>query len=151
MTMTEKVAYLKGLAEELGLDASKKETRVINAIIDVLEEMSASVTDCEDDIISLGEEVDELSESVSELEDVVYGDEDDEDDEDDDDEDDDSFEFTCPQCGEKLYLDVEAFEAGSVTCKACGRVVEFEIVDSCGCEDCESCLDDEDPDVKPEV
>jgi len=155
MTMTEKVAYLKGLMAGLELDETKKETKVFNAILDVLSEMAASVTDCEDDIISLGEEVDELTESVSDLEDEVYDEEDDDDcccgDDDDDDcdcdccdcgdcdDDDETFEFTCPDCGEKLFLDEEVLEAGCVKCKACGREIEFEIVDDCGCEDCCDC------------
>ena len=158
MTITEKVAYVKGLVAGLELDGSKKETKVILAMLDVLDEMAASVTDCEDDIISLGEEVDTLSESVSDLEDTVYlDDEDDEDDEDEDDEDEDGieeddgepfemdaedtdfFEFTCPECGEKMYLDEEILEQGSIKCKACGHEVSFEIVDEDGCEGCPGC------------
>ena len=34
MTNTEKVAYIRGLAEGLELDDSKKEVKVLNAIID---------------------------------------------------------------------------------------------------------------------
>ena len=157
MTITEKVAYVKGLVAGLELDGAKKETKVILAMLDVLDEMAASVSDCEDDIISLGEEVDALSESVSDLEDTVYTeDEDDEDDdedgidfEDDEDEDDepmeedvedtDFFEFTCPDCGEKIYLDESILEQGSIKCKACGREIEFEIVDEDGCEGCSGC------------
>ncbi len=167
MTITEKVAYVKGLVAGLELDGSKKETKVILAMLDVLDEMAASVTDCEDDIISLGEEVDTLSESVSDLEDTVYL-EDDEDDDDEDDEDGDGagddgdedegaietddgepyeadvedtdfFEFTCPKCGEKMYLDEEILERGSIKCKACGHEVSFEIVDEDGCEGCPGC------------
>ena len=154
MTISEKVAYLKGLVAGLELDETKKETKVFKAIIDVLDEVAASVTDCEDDIISMGEELDEITESVSDLEDSVYDDEDDDEDFDDDDDccccddddcdccdDDDTFEFTCPDCGEKLFLDEEVLEAGSIKCKACGREIEFEIVDDCGCEDCCDCDD----------
>ncbi len=155
MTITEKVAYVKGLVAGLELDETKKETKVILAMLDVLDEMALSVTDCEDDIISLGEEVDSMSESISDLEDTVY-DEDDEDEEDEDEDesededeeedDPDYFEFTCPDCGEKIYLDEEILDKGSVKCKACGRVVEFEIVDSCGCEDCCGCHDEDEKD-----
>ena len=34
MTITEKAAYLRGLAEGLELDASQKEVKVINAMLD---------------------------------------------------------------------------------------------------------------------
>lgn len=147
MTITEKVAYLKGLTEGLDLDDQKKETRVIRAMLDILDELASSLTDCEDDIISLGEEVDALSESVSDIEDLIYEDEDDDDEDsfgelrmldndDDDDDDETTFEFSCPDCGEKLFLDEEILEAGSLKCSACGRLIEFEIVDECGCDEC---------------
>ena len=35
MTVTEKAAYLKGLAEGLSLDPDKNETKLINAMIDL--------------------------------------------------------------------------------------------------------------------
>ena len=38
MTVTEKVSYLKGLAEGLGIDESEKNGKMIKAIIDVLED-----------------------------------------------------------------------------------------------------------------
>ena len=115
-------------------------------MLELLEVMAASLTDCEDDIISLGEEVDAISEDLADLEDDIYEDEDDEDEDDDecgcccgcdcDDEcdceecsEDDIFEFTCPDCGEKLFLDEEVLDAGEIKCAACGKVIEFEIVD----------------------
>ena len=36
MTVTEKVAYLKGLVEGLDFGKDEKETKVINAVLDVL-------------------------------------------------------------------------------------------------------------------
>ena len=40
MTVTEKVSYLKGLAEGLGIDENEKNGKVIKAIIDVLDDLS---------------------------------------------------------------------------------------------------------------
>ena len=39
MTVTEKVSYLKGLAEGLGIDENEKNGKVIKAIIDVLDDL----------------------------------------------------------------------------------------------------------------
>ncbi len=148
MTITEKVAYVKGLVAGLELDGSTKENKVILAMLDVLDEMASSLTDCEDDIISLGEEIDSLTESISDLEDAVYDEDEDEDDdedyedeydEDEDDDDSEFFQFTCPDCGEKIYLDEDILDKGTVKCKACGREISFEIVDEDGCEDCSAC------------
>ena len=48
MTNTEKVAYIRGLAEGLELDDSKKEVKVLNAIIDLLDDLAMSLADLED-------------------------------------------------------------------------------------------------------
>ena len=40
MEITEKVAYLKGLAEGMELDTEKKEGKLLAAIIDVLDDLS---------------------------------------------------------------------------------------------------------------
>ena len=50
MTVTEKVAYLKGLVEGLDFDADKKETKVINAVLDVLEDLALAVSDLDDEM-----------------------------------------------------------------------------------------------------
>ena len=142
MTLTEKVAYLKGLTQGLGLDEDKKETKVINAIIDILDDMALSLTDVEDDIISMGDELDAINEDLTALEDDFYEDEEDEDDEDDDDyeydDDEDFFEVTCPNCSEKIYVDDDVLDEGSVECPKCNKKLEFHVVDECDC-----CEDDE--------
>ena len=40
MTASEKVAYLKGLVEGLGIDKDKSEGKILNAVIDVLEDLA---------------------------------------------------------------------------------------------------------------
>ena len=45
MTVTEKVAYLKGLAQGLGMDADNKQDKLIAAIIDVLDDVALSLAD----------------------------------------------------------------------------------------------------------
>ena len=48
MNLTERIAYIRGLAEGLKLDESKDEVKVINAIIDLLEDMAYDVVEMED-------------------------------------------------------------------------------------------------------
>ena len=50
MTISEKVAYLKGLAEGLNLDTDSKEGKLIAAIIDVLDDMAEKFADVEEDV-----------------------------------------------------------------------------------------------------
>ena len=40
MSNLEKVSYIRGLAEGLELDGSKKEVKVLNAVIDLLDDMA---------------------------------------------------------------------------------------------------------------
>ena len=62
MTISEKVAYLKGLAEGLNLDTEKsKEGKLISVMIGILEELAMSVEDLEENALNLGEEIDVLS------------------------------------------------------------------------------------------
>ena len=131
MTSQEKVAYLKGLMAGLELEPDKKETKVLNAIADVL-----------DDIIDIGDQVDGIDEDLTSLEDDFY----DEEDDDEDEEDDDFFEIKCPNCGEELYIDGDILDEGALECPKCGRVIKFHPDCDCGCEHCESDCGDEDDD-----
>ena len=48
MEITEKVAYLKGLAEGLALDAeANKESKLIAAMIDILDDIALEIADME--------------------------------------------------------------------------------------------------------
>ena len=48
MEITEKVAYLKGLAEGLGLDGSTKEGKILSVMIDVLDDIALELQDLQD-------------------------------------------------------------------------------------------------------
>ena len=140
MTISEKVAYLKGLAEGLAIDTEKsKEGKLINVIIGILEEIGMSIEDLEENTVALGEEIDSISDDLSGLEEAVY--------EDDcccDDEDEDSFEVDCPNCKEPLEITDEDLEAGYIQCPSCKEKFAIDLSDECGCDDC--CDDEEDED-----
>ena len=144
MTITEKVAYLKGLMEGLELDTSSKEGKVLKAVVDVLDDMALSVTDIEDDLAELSDQVDEIDEDLSEVEDEGFGDADECCDCDDDDcdccdgDDDDFYEVTCSKCGETTYITGAILDEGKMECPNCGEELEFDVVvdedeDHCGC------------------
>jgi hypothetical protein len=131
MTLTEKAAYIKGLAEGLGLDESKPETKIINALIDIIDDLSLSVSDLEDELVLVGEQVDAVDEDLDALESYVYDDDDcDCDDCDcccDDCDEDEFFEVECPACGEVINVDEGILESGSIECPNCGENLEFDI------------------------
>lgn len=137
MTTSEKVAYLKGLTEGLGLEEDKKETKVIKTIIDVLDDMAMALEDVEGNVDLLSEQIDAVDEDLDLLESAVYDDEDDCDCGccDDDCGDEDMYEVECPSCGETIYLDESLIEEGSVQCPACGEELEFDLEDEEGDEE----------------
>ena len=135
MTITEKVAYLKGLADGLAIDTEKsKEGKLISVMIDILEEMGMSIEDLEENATALGEELDAVSDDLADVEEAVFGDED-EDDECCCDEDEDFFEVECPNCEQPLVIDGDVLEAGVIECPNCHSqfAVSDEDEDGCGC------------------
>ena len=125
MTISEKVAYLKGLAEGLNLDTEKsKEGKLISVMIGILEELAMSVEDLEENALNLGEEIDVLSDDLADVESIVY-----DEDEDSEDYDDDWFEVECPTCGETLVVDDKALADGEVECPECGSRYALELSD----------------------
>ena len=127
MTISEKVAYLKGLAEGLNLDTEKsKEGKLISVMIGILEEVGLSIEDLEENALALGEQIDVLSDDLADGESVVF--EDEEEDEDEEDED-DYFEVECPNCEEPLIIDDEALAAGEIQCPNCETRFSLDLSD----------------------
>ena len=147
MNITEKSAYIKGLAEGLGLDATKPETKVINALLDLVSDLSAKVAELEKETETLNDYIEEIDEDLGFVEDLVYDDDDDDDEDADDedefecdldcahcahpedcedeDEEDDEEGFRClmcPSCDEKIYFD-ESIDPSDLICPACGKSV----------------------------
>lgn len=131
MTISEKVAYLKGLAEGLNLDTEKsKEGKLISVMIGILEEVGLSIEDLEENAQALGEEIDVLSDDLADVESVVFEDEDEEDDEDEsEDYDDDWFEVECPTCEEPLIIDDKALADGFIQCPNCQSKFSLDLSD----------------------
>ena len=109
MTVAEKVSYIKGLAEGLGVDDSTKEGKVLAAIVDVLDDIALTLGDIDEELNDVADVMTDMEESVDCLEDVVYGDE-------EDDYDDDMYEVTCPNCGENLEFDLSCLEDEECDC-----------------------------------
>lgn len=114
MTISEKVAYLKGLADGLDLqEKPSKEGKLIAKIIDILEDVGFAVEDLEVEVEALTDEVESVAEDLSDVETMVFEDWEDEDDEDacgggcccSSLDDDDFFEIECPSCGEDIVID----------------------------------------------
>ena len=130
--MGEKVAYLKGLAEGLGVTAESEQGKLMLAMIEALEAFAEKNAEMEARLSELEEYVGEIDDDVSDLEEALFSedDDDDEDDyEDEDDEDDDEdmdalIEYECPHCGTVIFFDEEAFDMEEEhLCPNCHRKV----------------------------
>ena len=139
MTLSEKVAYLKGVAAGLDFDPEKSsEGKLIAVMMDILEHIAINTEDQDDSIQGLADQLDDVSDSLAMLEDYVYSEEfdfDEDDDEDCDDaeealaalEEDGFFELECPNCTDTLMVDKGVLDSGHVTCPGCGQEFEIEL------------------------
>ena len=127
MEITEKVAYLKGLLEGMELDTEKKEGKLIAAIIDVLDDIALELEDMKDYADELGDGLDAVSDYLEDVEDIVFGEDEDDEDDFEDEDDEDCYATTCPTCEETIYFDESILEDGEVICPNCGEKLEFDM------------------------
>ncbi len=135
MNLTEKAAYLKGLAEGLKVNADDDMGKLVLAIIDAIEDISLSIADLEDELAETHDYIEEIDEDLGAVEEDLY--------DDDDDEcdcccgDDDFYEVECPACHETICLDEDMICEGEIECPNCGTELEFDFDDEdCDCCDC---------------
>lgn len=127
MTTSEKVAYLKGLAEGYGMDKETKEGKILSTILDILEDLALSVEDIDAEIDELNEGLDCVSDDLADVEDILFEDDEDEEDCDCGCEDPVLYEAVCPSCGDSVTFDEDILEKGSIQCPGCGEELEFDL------------------------
>ena len=125
MKLTEKSDYIKGLMEGLDLDSDKKEIKLIKALVDLVDDLALTVTDLDEDVDQVFDELDAIDEDLTDLEDVVY--ENDEDEDEAFDEDEDMYEITCPSYGETVCVDEDTLMSDNLSCPACGEKFEIDL------------------------
>ena len=117
--LTDRVSYIKGLAEGLKLDTETNEGKLIGKILELLSDLTAEVEALRSDYNDLDEYVEAIDSDLSDMEDLVYdedgededdGFDDEEDEEEDDGEDGNLVEYTCPHCGEEMTFEVDSFD-----------------------------------------
>ena len=130
MKITEKASYIKGLVDGLELDPKDKQTRVLKALVDLVNEMAEEVCDLEQCYDDVCDQIDALDEDLAGVEDLLY----DEDENDNDEcelcggcgDDDAVYEVTCPTCNTTIGLNEDDLSDGGMTCPNCGEILEFD-------------------------
>ncbi len=107
MTVTERAAYLKGLADGMKLDENKDEVKLIRELIGIVTDLANDLTDVSDSVHELGDYVEEIDDDLSEVEDAVVEDEDDGCDCGCEDDEDCEYDLECPKCGETILFGEE--------------------------------------------
>ncbi|WP_066637605.1 CD1247 N-terminal domain-containing protein [Desulfolucanica intricata] len=120
-----KVAYLQGLSEGIDLNLDTKEGRLLQGIIEVLEDFADTMDNIEDSQDQMEEYLETIDEDLYHLEDDFYegevhshrsiGDEETA-----------YLEVDCPECGETVLFDsdiVDDEDVIEVTCPSCDTVV----------------------------
>ena len=156
MSIKEKIAFLKGLAEGLGLNPESKAEKLISVIIDTLSAMADEIEELNENALDIGEELDAISDDLADVEEFLFDEDDDDDDDDfnyfddfdddDDDDDDDfeneesgcefcsrdsfSYEVECPSCGAEIELNESDLMHSSIKCTSCGEELEFDFDDA---------------------
>ncbi len=138
MTLNEKAAYIKGLADGLDLDKNTKEGKLIAALIDLVGELTEAIDEIDEDLETLNDYIEEIDEDLGAVEEYLYDDCDCDCDCDDDFEcdgnccdcdedcdlaDEDYFEVECPSCGETICFD-GSIDPEELACPACGEKFE---------------------------
>ena len=133
MTLNQRIAYIKGFADGLKLDKDKDEVKVIDEILNLLEDLTVSVT-------SIENRYDELEEEVALLQEVCYDDCDDccdcEECCDYDNEENPLYQVVCPECEEEIIVDEDKLLEGEISCPKCDNTLEFDFSDLFGDEEC---------------
>ena len=139
MNISEKAAYIKGLADGMKLDDSTPEGKLLKNIIDLLGDFAHEIEDLNENAMDLAEEIDELSDDLADVEEILAAEEEDcccDDDDDcccdcdcDEDEEPVFYEITCPSCGETISVDEDVLSYDSINCPKCGEKLEFEFDD----------------------
>ena len=112
MTLSEKVAYLKGLETGLHLDANAPQTKIFATMTELFEQIA-------DEMAENGLRVDEIDRDLGDLEKYVLAG--------DTDVPDELYEVICPKCGEDITINGEVLDKGSIICPTCGAQLEFDV------------------------
>lgn len=122
MDLNAKAAYIRGLMTGMEFDPNSKNGRIISAMMDLLEEMAATVTEHDNALDQVYDELDAMDEDMDDLTSALF-----DLDEDEEEEDDAEYEVTCPNCGVVTTVDEDTLMNRELVCPNCGAAFDIEL------------------------
>ena len=131
--ISNRAAYLKGLADGLKLNTESTEGQLIDGILNLLGDVAEELEMLDSEQAFLADKIDEVEEVVDMVADEVYS---------YDDEDDEFYTLVCENCGAEIDVtgdDLDDIADGVFACPECGETIELDFDGcDCGCDcDCE--------------
>lgn len=121
--LNERVSYLRGLTEGLGINEQTNEGKILVNIIDILDDIVETVSELETSQAELDEYVETIDEDLSDIEDQLYGEDEFEDYEDEP----HYIEIECPHCHETVFFDEDIFDDDDeIACPNCRHTIYEE-------------------------
>lgn len=130
MDLNARAAYIRGLMTGMEFDPESKNGKIIAAMMDLLEEMAATVVEHDNALDQVYDELETLDQDLDDVVSDLYELEDDEDDEEEDEdaeEDDVLYEVTCPNCGAVVTVDEDTLLSQDLTCPNCHAAFDIEV------------------------
>ena len=131
--LTKEAAYIKGLFDGRKLDPEKDETKILSAIVELLEKTVNEIELIDQEQGFLADQIDDMEEVIEviadELSDDYY----------DDFEDFDTYRIKCENCGCDVPFtedEIDEIAGDGIECPCCGELVKLDLGDlegDCGC------------------
>ena len=129
--LTNRAAYLKGLADGMKLDSETNEGKLLNEIIALLGDIAEEIEMIDDEQGFVADKLDDIDDSIDILCEEVFDEEiyeyDDE----------EEYAIKCEKCGKDVFLSYEDFECDDLACPYCGEPIEIEFECDGDCDCCE--------------
>lgn len=151
--LTDRVSYLKGLAAGMKLNMEKDANKLLLEVLSVMGDMTEEMETMAEAHGELNEYVESIDDDLADLEETLFGDDEDdeachcdecEDDECEECDEDEVISYACPHCGHELEFkasDVDFDE--DYLCPECGKPVFPELEEDEEADDASDMPDDE--------
>ncbi|NPV70842.1 MAG: hypothetical protein HPY55_09395 [Firmicutes bacterium] len=111
--LVEKVAYLRGLIEGMGIGRDDKHGRVIQQMADILSDMARALEEITDRQVETEGRIESIDEDLAAVEEDLY-----------DVDDEEYVDIECPHCKETICFDEDLLEGDDeLCCPSCGGVI----------------------------